>query len=143
MIATDLLREPLVEPSLIPTLIPVVEHCNEVRLVGRVAAEPSVVIMPSGDELVTARLIVERPRPPAGRGKPRQIDTVTCAAWSPRQRRRLRIWNPGDTVEVIGALRRRFWRTTLGARSRYEIEVATATRLARGLPPSLARASPQ
>ena len=113
------------------TEVPVAEHCKEVRLVGRVAAEPSVAVMPSGDELVTARLVVERPRPPAGRGRRRQVDTVTCAAWSAVLRRRLRIWNPGDTVQVTGALRRRFWRGESGSRSRYEIEVVTATRLAR------------
>lgn len=113
------------------TSVPVAEHCNEVRLVGRVAAEPQVAVMPSGDELVTARLIVERPRPPAGRGRRRQVDTVMCAAWSPVLRRRLRIWSAGDTVEVTGALRRRFWRGESGPRSRFEIEVATAARLAR------------
>lgn len=111
--------------------VPSGEHCNEVRLIGRVAAEPRVVFMPSGDELVTARLVVERPRPPAGRGKGRQVDTVACAAWSAVLRRRLRIWNPGDTVEVTGALRRRFWRGESGPKSRYEIEVATAKRLTR------------
>ena len=113
------------------TEVPVAEHCNEVRLVGRVAAEPNVTVMPSGDELVTARLVIERPRPPAGRGKRRQVDTVTCEAWSPVLRRRLRILNPGDTVQVTGALRRRFWRGESGARSRFEIEVVTAERLAR------------
>lgn len=113
------------------TLVPVLEHCNEIRLVGRVAAEPNVVFLPSGDELITARLIVERPRPPAGRGKGRRVDTLVCAAWSAVLRRRLRIWNPGDTVEVTGSLRRRFWKGRSGAESRYEIEVATATRLAR------------
>lgn len=118
------------------TLVPIVEHCNEVRLVGRVADEPIVRVMPSGDELVTARVVVQRPRPQAGRGKPRQVDAVVCAAWSAVLRRRLRIWNAGDTVEVTGALRRRFWRGESGPQSRFEIEVATATRLARSLPKS-------
>ncbi|PSL03524.1 single-strand DNA-binding protein [Haloactinopolyspora alba] len=118
------------------TSVPVAEHRNEVRLVGRVAAEPSVTMLPSGDELVTARLVVQRPRPPAGRGKRRQVDTVMCAAWSSLLRRRLRIWNPGDTVEVTGALRRRFWRGESGSRSRFEIEVATACRLARAPVPA-------
>ncbi len=113
------------------TSVPVAEHHNEVRLVGRVAAEPAVTMMPSGDELVSARLIVERPRPPAGQGRRRQVDTVACAAWAAALRRQVRIWNPGDTVEVTGSLRRRFWRGEQGARSRYEIELATASRLIR------------
>ncbi|WP_162606654.1 single-stranded DNA-binding protein [Jiangella asiatica] len=113
------------------TSVPIVEHSNEVRLVGRVAAEPTVVLLPSGDQLVTARLVVQRPRPPAGLGSRRGVDTITCTAWSPHQRRRLRVWNAGDTVEVTGALRRRFWRGSAGPQSRFEIEVESAKRLAR------------
>ncbi|WP_211239740.1 single-stranded DNA-binding protein [Jiangella gansuensis] len=117
------------------TLVPIVEHSNEVRLVGRVAAEPAVVLLPSGDELVTARLVVQRPRPPAGLGSRRSVDTINCTAWTPHQRRQVRVWNPGDTVEVTGALRRRFWRSPAGTQSKFEIEVASAKRLAR-CPPS-------
>lgn len=114
--------------SAVPT---VVDHHNEVRLVGRVAAEPVVSVMPSGDEVVTARLVVDRPRPPAGRGRMSGVDTIACAAWSPEVRRVVRVWRQGDIVEVTGSLRRRFWRSPEGARSRFEIEVATASRLVR------------
>jgi single-strand DNA-binding protein len=114
--------------------MPILEHRNEVSLVGRVSAEPTVVVLPSGDELVTARLVVERPRPPAGHGRRRGVDTVMCVAWTGPLRRRLRVWCPGDVVEVTGALRRRFWRGRAGKQSRYEIEVMTAERLFRSPP---------
>lgn len=120
-----------------PPTTPVLDHCNEVRLIGRVAAEPVVMVLPSGDEVVTARLVVERPRPAAGRGRKAAVDTVSCSAWSAVLRRRIRIWNPGDVVEVTGALRRRFWRGENGPRSRYDVEVATASRLARGPVPGV------
>lgn len=123
--------------------MPIVEHHNEVRLVGRVAAEPLVVVMPSGDELVTARLVIERPRPPAGHGRRRGFDTVTCVAWTAPLRRRLRIWCAGDVVEVTGSLRRRFWRAGASKQSRYEIEVATAERLFRSPPAPAPRPTAQ
>ncbi|NED98325.1 single-stranded DNA-binding protein [Phytoactinopolyspora alkaliphila] len=119
----------------------VIEHRNEIRLVGRVAAEPSVSVLPSGDEVVTARLVVERPPFPAGRGRRAPVDTLVCSAWGQPMRRQLRMWLPDDVVEVTGALRRRFWRTGDGPRSRYEIEVDTAVRLARGAPGELGTAS--
>jgi single-strand DNA-binding protein len=40
-------------------------------------------------------------------------------------------WQAGDEVEVVGALRRRFFRTAGGPASRYEVEVRTASRVAR------------
>ena len=47
---------------------------NEVRLCGRLAAEPEERVLPSGDSLVTFRLVVARPasrrRGPAGRTRP-------------------------------------------------------------------------
>ena len=111
--------------------VPTAEHCNEMRLVGRVADEPTAVVLPSGDELVSARLIVERPRPPAGQGRSGKVDTFACAAWPSVLRWRMRVWSAGDTVEVTGAMRRRFWRGPTGVQSRYEVEVTTARLVAR------------
>lgn len=112
------------------------EHLNEIRLVGRLSAEPTVILLPSGDEIVSARLVVQRPRPPAGLGARRQVDTVTCTAWAAAQRRKLRVLEAGDTVEITGALRRRFWRGRGGlGQSTFEIEVESASRVARRPPP--------
>jgi single-strand DNA-binding protein len=107
------------------------EHRNEVLLVGRVAAEPLPTELPSGDLVVTVRLVVERPRPPAGRGARTRVDTLTCAAWTARLRRAVARWSEGDVVEVSGALRRRFWRAAGAPQSRYEIELTAARRLVR------------
>lgn len=115
---------PVTQPGASP------EHHNEVRIVGRVSDDPEVIVLPSGDEIVTARLVVNRPRPPAGKGKRAGVDTIPCTAWKPSARRRLRVWDAGDIVEITGSLRRRFWRDG-GARSRYEVEVDSARRLAR------------
>lgn len=111
--------------------VPVLEHRNEVHLVGRVSADPVLLALPSGDSVVTVRLVVERPRPPAGRGQRQQVDTLACAGWAPTLRRTLMRWSAGDVVEVDGCLRRRFWRAEGVPASRYEIELTAARRLAR------------
>jgi single-strand DNA-binding protein len=110
------------------------EPVNEVRLLGRVSAEPEVREMPSGDELVTWRLVVDRGPTrravPAGTRVP-TVDTLDCVAWSAAVRRTARGLAAGDVVEVSGALRKRFWRTGAGASSRTEVEVARVRRVAR------------
>lgn len=100
-----------------------IEHCNEVHLVGRISAPPVPRTLPSGDEIVSWRVVVAR-----ADGQ----DTLECTAWSARARRAAAGWQKDDIVEVEGALRRRFWRTPGGApASRYDIEVARARRVAR------------
>jgi single-strand DNA-binding protein len=115
------------------------DHANEVRLVGRLAAEPVRRELPSGDPLVSFRLVVERTTPPrrtapvrAGRSAPRPqtVDTLDCAAWRKDVQRSLTRATPGEVLEVHGALRRRFWRSGAGAASRSEVEVARVRRLA-------------
>ena len=107
------------------------EPCNEVRLVGRVSGAPEERELPSGDRLVSARLIVARPPGPA---RQRQaVDVLDCVAWTPMMRRMLGRWQPGAVVEVRGAIRRRFRRGPAGLTSRVEIEVASARRV-RGAP---------
>jgi single-strand DNA-binding protein len=111
--------------------VPILEHSNEVHLVGRVSAEPIPAVLPSGDSVVTVRVVVERPRPAAGRGRRRQVDTLACAAWTSPLRRTVLRWSTGDVVEVEGALRRRFWRVEGVPQSRYEIELTAGRRLGR------------
>ena len=89
-----------------PEPVPILEHRNEVHLVGRVSADPVLLTLPSGDSVVSVRLVVERARPPAG-----------------------------DVVEVDGSLRRRFWRAEGVPQSRYEVELSGARRLARARAP--------
>lgn len=112
------------------------EHRNDVHLIGRVSGEPRLTTLPSGDLVVSVRLVVERPRPPAGRGRRAKVDTLTCAAWTSSLRRTVMRWGAEDVVEVNGSLQRRFWRADGVPQSRYEIELTHARRLYR--PPATA-----
>lgn len=102
---------------------------NRVELVGRVAAAVTQTELPSGDVVVSVRLVVERG---AAARRPPHVDTINCSAWTARLRRTLLSWQAGDVVAVDGALRRRFWRSPVGAQSRYEVELTSAKRLQRG-----------
>ena len=101
-----------------------VDGANEVRLLGRLTGTARVVVLPSGDELVTFRISVERPE---GAAAVRQkVDSVPCCAWTARVRRSALTWRLGDVVEVSGAVRCRFFQTARGLGSRVEVEVASA-----------------
>lgn len=105
---------------------------NEVLLVGRLGAAPEERELPSGDVLVTFRLVVDRPERTLPEGvRPVSVDTLDCVAWTPALRRTVSSWEAGDGVRVEGALRRRFWRAGAGAASRYEVEVVRAKRVQR------------
>lgn len=97
-------------------------HVNEVRLLGRLSADPAELTLPSGDTLWTFRLVVDRPGPSGGRG--RQLDTLDCAVWGGRVKRSVPTWREGDLVEVTGAIRRRFYAAGAAKVSRYQVEVA-------------------
>jgi single-strand DNA-binding protein len=107
---------------------------NEVALVGRIAAEPVERTLPSGDVLLTWRVVVDRPPPrrpvPEGVRVP-VIDTLDCVAFAASVRRTARAFTAGDVVRVDGALRRRFWRAGAITSSRYEVEVGAVKRLHR------------
>jgi single-strand DNA-binding protein len=100
---------------------------NEVFLRGRVAAAPVERELPSGDSVMTIRLIVDRGPRDAG-GSAQRVDTIDCVGWTARVQRTLRRWQPGDEVEIGGALRRRFYRAADGPRSRFEVEITSARR---------------
>ena len=123
------------------------EHANEVRLVGRLASAPVRRVLPSGDELLSFRLVVDRAAGPPG---PRRagraadgaapgrvarsptVDTLDCTAWRKDVQRAVGRAGPGDVLEVRGALRRRFWRSPSGGpASRSEVEVSSARRVRR------------
>lgn len=98
-----------------------VDEVNTVEITGRVSGDPTSREMPSGDELVTLRVVVSR-----GEGQP--VDTIDCACWSPASRRAALRLTDGTRVRVEGSLRRRFFRTPGGAASRYEVEVVRLVR---------------
>ncbi len=101
-------------------------HVNAVTLCGRLAAAPESRELPSGDLLLTFRLVVDRP--PVPDRQRRQVDTIDCAAWSGRVQRTVTPWAAGDVVTVDGHLRRRFRRSEGGRTSRVEVEVTKARR---------------
>src|SRR3954468_12743245 len=95
---------------------------NVVRLRGRVSTAPSTRELPSGTSIVVLRLSVPRDATPMTKGSMQTSDWVDCAAWGSRARRAVSRGAEGDTVEVDGALRRRFFRGP-GMSTRLEVEV--------------------
>ena len=105
---------------------------NEVLLVGRVSGEVVERELPSGDVLVSWRVVVPRPeRRGDGGRRAVSVDTIDCATFAAGVRRTVLGWAEGDVVEVTGALRRRFWASAAGRTSRTEVEVARGRRLSR------------
>jgi single-strand DNA-binding protein len=102
-----------------------IDHRNEVQVTGRLSMAAEERELPSGDQVVGWRLVVDRPRDSERTG----IDVIDCAAFATRIRRAALKWQPGDVIEVEGALRRRFWRAGAGTASRYEVEVRRAARV--------------
>lgn len=100
---------------------------NSVQLVGHVSGGPVARQLPSGDQVVSFRVVV--PRGPAARGRTRQsVDTVECSAWSAKVRRAAVRLAVGDQVAVRGELRRTFRRTGGGVRSWVTVDVETIER---------------
>jgi single-strand DNA-binding protein len=97
---------------------------NEVRLVGRVSRAPEAKELPSGDLVVALRVVVGRP--PSERKT--QVDTFDVSCWTATARRAALRQHEGDVVEVVGALRRRFFRIGAATQSRYEVEAVTVRR---------------
>lgn len=100
---------------------------NEVHLRGRVSNSPDERVLPSGDRLVSMRVVV--PRPPTRGRTGAKVDTFDCVAWTARAADALLALAAHDQIEITGALRRRFWRGDRGAVSRIEIEVSRVRRL--------------
>jgi single-strand DNA-binding protein len=95
---------------------------NEVILWGRVSAPPDERELPSGDSIVTVRIVVGRDGAARSRSSQR-VDTIDCVGWTVRAQRSMRRWAAGDQVELEGAIRRRFYRGVAGPVSRVEVEV--------------------
>ena len=91
---------------------------NDVFLCGRLSAPAEHRTLPSGDPLVTFRIVVRRREL---RGRRPAVDTLLCVTYDRALQRRVAQWQPGDVVEVEGALQRRFWRTGSGTASVCEV----------------------
>ena len=90
-------------------------HCT---FQGRLSTAAEERTLPSGDVIVTFRLIVPR-------DEPGRVDTIDCQVQSAALRRRMLRMEPGTGLHIEGALRRRFWRSAHGPASRFEIAVTT------------------
>ncbi|MGA9100391.1 single-stranded DNA-binding protein [Aeromicrobium sp.] len=105
------------------------QSTNAVRLSGRVSAAPEARMLPSGDEVVSFRLVV--PRSAAAKRRSKQsVDTIECSAWTARLRRAVRRLEAGDAVTVTGELRRRFTRGASGPMSWVNVDLETCERTA-------------
>jgi single-strand DNA-binding protein len=140
-----------------PALTPEPDNCNEVTLVGRVSGDPERRDLPSGDALVTLRVVVDRPpqkkaqknapkKPQTGTQKDagtgatrgtakRAVDVIDVACWTKRTQRTAGGLEAGDGVRVEGALRRRFFAAGGGRASRYEVEAVRLVRVSRAAAP--------
>lgn len=98
-------------------------HLNQVLVVGRVTAAPTVRELPSGDRLVSWRIGVARPEDPRRPGH--RLDSLTLISFEDALIDRVRDHGVGEVLRVTGALRRRIWRGPHGVRSILEVEVAT------------------
>ena len=102
---------------------------NWVRLTGRISAEPESRVLPSGDEIVTFRLVVRRSAAARKRSK-QVVDTIECTVWRAGLRRSVSRIAPGTEVTVTGELRRRFSRGGGGAVSWVSVEVGSCQKVA-------------
>lgn len=109
----------------LPTYIPT----NEVFLVGRVTSEALSKILPSGDQVVEFRVVIDRAKASRVRIEKREVDSLDIAAWSAKSRKKALSIKVGDWVEIHGAVRRRFWQAPTGLASRWQVEADEIRRL--------------
>ena len=119
-----------------------VPDLNEVRLVGRLSRSPESRQLPSGDEVTQLRLVVRRAPEPArsraaaamseaARAARVGVDVIDVSCWSAATRRSALRFAEGDTLEVEGALRRRFYRVGPAVQSRYDVVAGSLRRVKR------------
>jgi single-strand DNA-binding protein len=98
------------------------EYENEVRLVGRSSGLAIEKELPSGDKVVEIRIVVARDNRDG-------YDTLDVALWSASLRKRALTLKNDEWIEVVGALRRRFWKTGKVVASRWQVEGRELTRV--------------
>jgi single-strand DNA-binding protein len=114
---------------------------NEVRLVGRLSRSPESRKLPSGDEVIQLRLVVRRPpevrsksaavTSEAARAARAGVDVIDVSCWSAATRRSALRLAEGETLEVEGVLRRRFYRVGPAVQSRYDVVAGSLRRVKR------------
>jgi single-strand DNA-binding protein len=104
---------------------------NTVTLQGRLSSAPVSRELPSGDVIISFRVVLPRSRTTMTAKSKQASDWVDCVAWNGRVRRTVAVWQVGDVVAIEGALRRRFFRGESRMSTRVEVEVLSARRLER------------
>ena len=99
---------------------------NDVAVVGRISSVGEVVTLPSGSQVISVRVVVPRAD---GRS-----DVFDCSAWTAALRRKVASWRIGDVVSIEGHMRRRFWRAGTIPSSRWDVEIAVASRILKSNP---------
>ncbi|MEY4137736.1 MAG: hypothetical protein RL205_1864 [Actinomycetota bacterium] len=107
-----------------------VQHVNEVHVIGRLGGTVEERQLPSGTTLTVFSVIVDRPaREIHGRTK---VDTIACQTTRSAVATRVARASAGSMVEIEGALRRRFWKSGSGLASATEVDVTRVTALRQG-----------
>jgi single-strand DNA-binding protein len=104
---------------------------NTVTLQGRLSSAPVSRELPSGDVIISFRVVLPRSRTTMTAKSKQASDWVDCVAWNGRVRRTVAVWQVGDVVAIEGALRRRFFRGESRMSTCVEVEVLSARRLER------------
>lgn len=95
---------------------------NDVLLRGRVTSTSIERELPSGDKVNEFRIVITR-------GDRAGVDTLDIAAWSAKLRKKSSSLKVDDWVEIVGEIRRRFWKSPTGLASRWQIEAQEITKL--------------
>jgi single-strand DNA-binding protein len=104
-------------------------YVNSIELVGRLSAVGEARELPSGDRVLTCRIVI--PREGDGPGET-GVDTIDVACWTRATQAAVARIGVDGFAQVTGILRRRFFRTGAGPASRYEVEARTVRRVATG-----------
>ena len=98
------------------------KYRNRTQLIGRVSGKPTSKRLPSGDEIVELRLVVER-------DDREGVDTLDIAIWPSQLRKRSLSLKDQEWISVSGVLRRRFWRNGAALASRWQVEARELTKV--------------
>lgn len=105
-----------------------------VAIVGRMGARVDRRELPSGDEVTTFTIVVDRPatartRATRDASPAARLDSIPCQSFRATVARRAEALPAGTWVRAEGVLRRRFWRAGAGVGSAMEVEVARLDRV--------------
>jgi single-strand DNA-binding protein len=99
---------------------------NNVSITGRLGSNVTVRNLPSGDEVTSFTVIVERPE--KERVGSTKVDSIPCQTFRVSVASKVLGLDSGTLVTAQGVLRRRFWKVASGLGSAMEVEVRSLKR---------------